>query len=160
MRVLRLAPDQPAVYPKELDAVGADNIRAERARHDWRQGDLAERLGWSHNMVSLLEAGKRRLCVTVPKLCRALDITLAELLAGAQPSDLEALGLPGPCAITARPSLTVCRSPRAGRVRFIWWTEVSPIRGAPWTGWGRPWTVVCRGASSWRMHATELVNGA
>jgi hypothetical protein len=45
-------------------------------------------------MVSLLEGGKRRLCVTeLPTLCRALDISLAELLTGAEPSDPEALGL-------------------------------------------------------------------
>lgn len=85
--------------PKELDAVVADNIRCERARRDWRQVDLAQLLGWRIGAVSRLEIGQRRATVTdLPKLCRALDISMADLLAGAEPSDLEALGLEGPAA--------------------------------------------------------------
>ena len=83
--------------PKELDAVVADNIRCERVRRDWRQVDLADVLGWPPGAVCRLEIGQRRATVAdLPKLCRALDISMADLLAGADPSDLEPLGLGGP----------------------------------------------------------------
>ncbi|MDQ1295625.1 MAG: helix-turn-helix protein [Actinomycetota bacterium] len=79
-----------------LAAVVARNVRAERARHGWRQRDLAERMGWSVGMVSDTESGQRRIGIEdMPVLCRALEVPLLTLLAGADPGDLQALRLPG-----------------------------------------------------------------
>jgi transcriptional regulator with XRE-family HTH domain len=78
----------------DLTAVVARNVRAERARHGWRQVDLAEKLEWSMGMISDTEAGKRRVCMAdMPNLCRAFEVTLMDLLKGADPDDLAALGL-------------------------------------------------------------------
>jgi ribosome-binding protein aMBF1 (putative translation factor) len=78
----------------DLADIVARNVRAERARLGWRQKDLAERIGWSIGMVSDTESGKRRIGVSdMPKLCRALGVPLRELLKGASPEDLGALGL-------------------------------------------------------------------
>jgi transcriptional regulator with XRE-family HTH domain len=76
----------------DLGAVVANNVRAERARRHWRQEDLAARLGWSRGSIGHLESGRRRPAVSdLPPLCRAFDISLLELLRGADQADLDAL---------------------------------------------------------------------
>jgi transcriptional regulator with XRE-family HTH domain len=78
-----------------LAAVVARNVRAERARHGWRQKDLAERMSWSVGMVSDTESGQRRIGIEdIPVLCRALEVSLLTLLSGADESDMEVLKLP------------------------------------------------------------------
>jgi transcriptional regulator with XRE-family HTH domain len=78
----------------DLTIVVASNVRGERARLGWRQVDLAEKLKWSIGMVSDTESGKRRVGLAdMPNLCRAFDMPLAEMLRGADPDDLTALGL-------------------------------------------------------------------
>jgi transcriptional regulator with XRE-family HTH domain len=78
----------------DLASVVANNIRAERARRGWKQRELAERMGWSIGMVSDTESGQRRIGISdLPKLCRAFEIPLAELIRGADPEDVEALSL-------------------------------------------------------------------
>jgi DNA-binding Xre family transcriptional regulator len=82
-------PDVPS-----LGEVIASNVRAERARRRWRQDDLAERLGWSRQVLSFLESGRRNvLADDLPRLCEALEVDLAELTRGADPEDLRRLGL-------------------------------------------------------------------
>lgn len=79
-----------------LSAIVARNIAAERVRRRWTQADLAERMGVTRGAVSTWETGTRvvGLDLLVP-LCRALDVTLADLVRGADPDDLRALGLHG-----------------------------------------------------------------
>lgn len=78
----------------DLGAVVANNVRAERARRHWRQEDLAERLGWSRGSIGHLESGRRRPSVAdLPPLCAAFGITLADLVRGADPADLDVLQL-------------------------------------------------------------------
>jgi transcriptional regulator with XRE-family HTH domain len=78
----------------EFADVLANNVRAERSRRKLRQVDLAERLGWMGVTVSELETGRRTITAAdLPKLCRALGVTLAKLTEGADPADVEALGL-------------------------------------------------------------------
>jgi transcriptional regulator with XRE-family HTH domain len=73
----------------------ARNVRAERSRRRWRQTDLAQSLGWSPTKVADIEAGRRRLDIgQIIQLCRVLDVPLTQLLHGADPADLDALGLP------------------------------------------------------------------
>jgi transcriptional regulator with XRE-family HTH domain len=77
-----------------VDYVLARNLRAERARLGLRQSDVADRLGWSPSLVSLMETGQRRIAAAeLPVLCRLFGVTLADLLRGADPEDLDALGL-------------------------------------------------------------------
>jgi len=78
----------------DLGAVVANNVRAERARLGWRQRELAERTGWSTDVVSDIETGKRRIGMEdIPVLCRALGVPLARLLVGADTDDLQVMGL-------------------------------------------------------------------
>jgi transcriptional regulator with XRE-family HTH domain len=92
--VLRRADLLTVAGMPELGAVVARNIRAERARQGWRQRDLAERLEWSVGMVSDTESGHRRIGMDdIPLLCRALGVPLLDLVRGADPDDLRALGL-------------------------------------------------------------------
>lgn len=78
----------------DLGAVVARNVRAERARRNWRQEDLAERLGWTRGSIGHLESGRRRPSVAdLPQLCRVFDISLAALMVGAAPDDVTALRL-------------------------------------------------------------------
>ena len=78
----------------DVASVVARNVRAERARHGWRQKDLADAMGWSIGMVSDTESGQRRIGIDdLPKLCRALRVPLATLLTGANAEDVAALGL-------------------------------------------------------------------
>lgn len=72
----------------------ARNVRAERARHGWRQAELAEKLGVGQTTVSAIESGNRDVSVSfLPRICRALEVSLAELLHGADPDDVAALRL-------------------------------------------------------------------
>jgi transcriptional regulator with XRE-family HTH domain len=76
-----------------VSEVLAGNIRGERAKRRWRQADLATRLGMAQRTISDIEAGRQ---LTVPELillCRVLDVTAADLMRGADPDDLAALGL-------------------------------------------------------------------
>lgn len=78
----------------DLGAVVANNVRAERARRNWRQEDLADRLGWSRGSIGHLESGRRRPSVAdLPQLCRVFGIPVAALLIGADEADLRALRL-------------------------------------------------------------------
>lgn len=80
--------------PTALSAIVARNLAAERVRHRWTQAQLAEHLGVTRGAVSTWETGTRLvgLDMLVP-LCRALNVTLTDLLRGADPGDLAALGL-------------------------------------------------------------------
>ncbi len=92
LRTATPAPNVPVVA--DLGAVVANNVRAERARRKWRQEDLADRLGWSRGSIGHLESGRRRPAVSdLPQLCRVFGISMAALFVGADPDDLEALGL-------------------------------------------------------------------
>jgi transcriptional regulator with XRE-family HTH domain len=72
----------------------AANVRAERARRRWSQGELADRLGWSQSKVSAVEIGARRMTLDqAVELCRVLGVPLARLLQDAEPDDLRVLGL-------------------------------------------------------------------
>ncbi len=72
----------------------ARGVRAERSRRGWRQSDLAARCGWSVDTISAIERGARRVDVDdALTLCRALGVTLAKLLDGADADDLRVLGL-------------------------------------------------------------------
>jgi transcriptional regulator with XRE-family HTH domain len=78
----------------ELGDVLANALRAERSRRRWTQEELAERLGWSRQVVTAVEAGKRPLTVSeVPAVCRAFGLPLARLLQDGDPADLAAIGL-------------------------------------------------------------------
>jgi transcriptional regulator with XRE-family HTH domain len=78
----------------DLTEVVARNVRGERARRTWRQIDLAKKLEWSIGMVSDTESGTRRIALAdMPGLCRAFEVPLVDLLRGADPEDLAALGL-------------------------------------------------------------------
>jgi DNA-binding XRE family transcriptional regulator len=78
----------------DLGEVIAANMRGERARRRLTQDDLAQRVGWSRQVVWQLESNGRVLKVAeLPALCRALDVSLLELARGADPDDLAAIGL-------------------------------------------------------------------
>jgi transcriptional regulator with XRE-family HTH domain len=77
-----------------LGDVLARGVRAERSRRGWRQADLAERCGWSLDIVSAIERGSRRVDMDdALRLCRALGLPLMKLLDGASDEDLRILGL-------------------------------------------------------------------
>jgi ribosome-binding protein aMBF1 (putative translation factor) len=89
-----LSRQDAGVNPDELDALIAGRVRAARARARMRQEDLADELGWSRPVVGTLEAGTRRVTLAdAVLLCRALDITLNELLQGAPNEVFRSLGL-------------------------------------------------------------------
>lgn len=72
----------------------AANVRAARTDLGLRQVDLANDLGWSRPTVSAIEAGTRRISIAdAAALCSSLKISLGDLLKGADPNDLEMLGL-------------------------------------------------------------------
>lgn len=82
------------VEPDEMDAVIAGNVRAQRARLQLRQEDLADEMGWSRPVISAIETGNRR--ITLPDavaLCRVLQIDLRQLLAGVDVDTLQTLGI-------------------------------------------------------------------
>lgn len=69
-----------------LTSTVAANIRGRRAVLGWRQDDLADRLGWTQRVVSRIERGERTLDLDeLARTCAVLDVTLADLLAGADP---------------------------------------------------------------------------
>lgn len=72
----------------------AANVRAERARRRWSQADLAERVGLARSTIGAIETGRVKISADyIPVFCQAFDVTLAELLHGADPGDLQAMGL-------------------------------------------------------------------
>lgn len=78
----------------DLQHVVADNLRGHRSRRRMRQIDLAGVLHISQPALSALEAGSRDITLTEALIiCRTLDITLAELLRGADAADLATFGL-------------------------------------------------------------------
>lgn len=80
--------------PEELDALVAGNVRAARAKLRMRQDDLALDMGWTRNQVTNLESGSRRVTLAdAAALCKALQIDLRELLAGADAETLGDLGI-------------------------------------------------------------------
>jgi transcriptional regulator with XRE-family HTH domain len=88
----QLSPYVPSVA--DLRSVVAGNIRAERARARLRQIDLAEVLHLSQPAMSALEAGQRDITLSEAlAICRVLETPLAKLLEGAEPEDLEVLGI-------------------------------------------------------------------
>jgi transcriptional regulator with XRE-family HTH domain len=81
-----------AAQVSSIEAVLANNVRAERSRRRLRQEDLAERLGWSRTKLADIESGRRRVLFGyLPELCRALDVSLEVLLVGADQQDVDAL---------------------------------------------------------------------
>jgi DNA-binding Xre family transcriptional regulator len=81
-----------AAQVSDIEAVLANNVRAERSRRRLRQEDLAARLGWSRTKLADIESGRRRVLFGyLPELCRALDVSLEVLLVGASPEDVQAL---------------------------------------------------------------------
>jgi DNA-binding Xre family transcriptional regulator len=78
----------------DLSTVAARNVRAHRARLRMRQADLAERAGMARSVLSVLEGERRRVTLDdALALCRALGVTLTELLEGASAEDREVLGI-------------------------------------------------------------------
>jgi transcriptional regulator with XRE-family HTH domain len=74
--------------------IASRNVRAERARRGWKQAELAARLSWSVTKVGDVETGRRRVTADqLVELCRAFSIPLRRLLDGADPEDLQALGI-------------------------------------------------------------------
>ena len=72
----------------------AANVRGERAVRNWRQVDLAQRLGVTQRLVSEIETGSRQLSLReIVQLCRVFEIPLGELLRGIDPEDRDTLGL-------------------------------------------------------------------
>jgi transcriptional regulator with XRE-family HTH domain len=77
-----------------LSSVIGPRIRGRRSELRMRQSDLAPQLGVKPRAVGYIEAGERALVVDeLPAVCRALGITLAELMAGADEDDLRVMGL-------------------------------------------------------------------
>lgn len=77
-----------------LTAVIGPRIRGLRSERRLRQVDLAERVGWRPRTVGYVEASERPLIVDeLPAVCRALGVDLRTLFAGADPEDLDAMGL-------------------------------------------------------------------
>jgi transcriptional regulator with XRE-family HTH domain len=73
-----------------LSKVAAANVRGLRARARLRQRDVAERAGILPSTLSLIEGERRRVTLDdALALCQGLDISLSELLAGADPAALE-----------------------------------------------------------------------
>ena len=79
-----------------LSAIAAGNVRALRAKARLRQEDVARRAGMSRAVLASLETERRRVTLDdAAALCAGLDVTLAELLDGAPPGALRALGVKG-----------------------------------------------------------------
>lgn len=69
-------------------------IRAERARSGYSQAQLADRLGWSRQVVSAVETGVRRVYADeLPELCEALSVPLHVLLSRIPDDDWARLGM-------------------------------------------------------------------
>jgi transcriptional regulator with XRE-family HTH domain len=79
---------------ESIDSLIAENVRAIRARRQWRQEDLAADLGWSRPVVGDLENGRRRVTMAdMLALCDVLQVDLRELLRGLDEESLRILGL-------------------------------------------------------------------
>jgi transcriptional regulator with XRE-family HTH domain len=79
--------------PPTLSVVVAENIRAKRARLRIPQREAAERAGVATSVWSVIESGRRRLTLEdALRVCRALDMTLADLLEGAPEETRRVLG--------------------------------------------------------------------
>lgn len=78
-----------------LGVLVARNLKAERARAGLSQFDLAHRAGIGRVALSTLETGERRLLLLdAVGICRALQVPLADLLAGPLGKDMrEVLGV-------------------------------------------------------------------
>ena len=77
-----------------LDAVVAANLRALRAGRRLRQVDVAKLASMNRASLASIESERRRVSLDdAARLCAALEVTLDELLRGADPADLAALGL-------------------------------------------------------------------
>jgi len=76
----------------EMGPAIAANVRSLRARNQWHQAELAERLHISQRAVSTLESGNRADVgiVELAELCRVFAVPLRRLLDGA---DVSVLGL-------------------------------------------------------------------
>lgn len=80
--------------PDTLGKIIAANVRAERARRNWTQTELAARLGWKQNVLSTLELERRTvLADDLLPLCRALGVPLTVLFRGLEAEDRNTLGL-------------------------------------------------------------------
>jgi transcriptional regulator with XRE-family HTH domain len=78
----------------DLSSIFAANARGIRAVRQMRQQDVAERAGIGRSTLSLIEGGGRRITLEdVLAVCRGLGVTLPELLEGADPEHLRAIGL-------------------------------------------------------------------
>jgi transcriptional regulator with XRE-family HTH domain len=78
----------------DLEQVFASNVRAERGRLGWTQRELAHQVNLSVGLISDVERGYRSLRLPeVAIFCRAFGVQLTRMLHGAEPEDLEALGL-------------------------------------------------------------------
>ena len=78
----------------DAQEAAARNIRGFRSAARMRQIDLADVLHVGQTTVSDIEANRRELTLReVVAVCKALDVTLAELLRGTDTGDLRALGL-------------------------------------------------------------------
>ena len=78
----------------ELSVVIARNARALRAAGQLRQVDVATRAGISRTQLSVIEGGGRLVSIEdVLALCRGLGVGIRDLVVGADPGDLELLGL-------------------------------------------------------------------
>src|SRR5690242_7607824 len=87
-------PQRETGRPGTISDVVAFNVRIERARRRWNQGQLGDFMGLSRSGVSELEAGRRKIQLDeIVLLCRAFGIGFAQLVHGADPGDLAALGL-------------------------------------------------------------------
>ena len=72
----------------------ARNARALRAAGQLRQVDVAARAGISRTQLSVIEGGGRLVSIEdVLALCRGLGVGIRDLVVGADPGDLELLGL-------------------------------------------------------------------
>ncbi|MDP9825351.1 transcriptional regulator with XRE-family HTH domain [Kineosporia succinea] len=78
----------------DLGRIVARNIRGERSRLGLTQEEFGKLVGWSLSQARDAEKGNRRILVQeIPMICRALQVTFADLCRGAEPGDLDALGL-------------------------------------------------------------------
>jgi transcriptional regulator with XRE-family HTH domain len=83
----------PTREPVEgLSRVVATDARSLRAKARLRQRDVAERAGIAPATLSLIEGERRRISLDdALALCRGLDVSLVELLDGADRADVRRL---------------------------------------------------------------------
>jgi len=80
-----------------LSEVVAANARALRARQQRRQQDVADAAGINRTTLSRIEAGGREITLEQAEaLCIGLGVGLPQLLAGADRSVLDRLGIARP----------------------------------------------------------------